>query len=104
MFIDESKDNTLFMYDENTTSWIAVKAATTTSNNILVDMHNNFMHMTPLKDMDSIENQKTYLVPYEYSGKLFDNGIYIHPGDSKYEPASEVSVTYQTSSTDNFES
>ena len=104
MFIDESKDNTLFMYDENTTSWIAVKAATTTSNNILVDMHNNFMHMTPLKDMDSIENQKTYLVPYEYSGKLFDNGVYIHPGDSKYEPASEVSVTYQTSSTDNFES
>ena len=67
-------------------------------------MHNNFMHMTPLKDMDNIENQKTYLIPYEYSGKLFDNGVYIHPSDSKYEPTSEVSVTYQTSSTDNFES
>lgn len=92
------------MYDENTNAWIAVKAATTTSSNILVDMHNNFMHMTPLKDMDSVENQKTYLVPYEYSGKLFDNGVYIHPSNSKYKLASEVSVTYATTSTNNFES
>lgn len=104
LFIDESKDNTLCMYDENTNAWIAVKAATTTSSNILVDMHNNFMHMTPLKDMDSINNQKTYLIPYENAGKLFDNGTFIHPSDSKYTPASEVSVTYKTTSTDDYES
>ena len=92
------------MYDQNTNSWIAVKAATTTATNILVDMHNNFMHMFPLNDMDSVNGQKTFLVPYEETGKLFDNGSFIHPSSDKYLPASEVSVTYKTTSTANNES
>lgn len=104
IWIDSDKDNTMHMYDQNTNSWIAVKAATTTATNILVDMHNNFMHMFPLNDMDTIPNQKTFLVPYEKTGKLFDNGTFIHPSSNKYTPASEVSVTYKTSSTDNNES
>ena len=104
IWIDSDKDNTMHMYDMNTNSWIAVKAATTTATNILVDMHNNFMHMFPLSDMDSVNGQKTFLVPYEKSGKLFDNGAFIHPSSDKYTPASEVSVTYKTSSTDNNES
>lgn len=102
--INGEKDNLLEFYDYNTNAWIAVKAVQTTSSNVLVDMHNNFMHMTSLKDMDSIQGQKTYLVPHEEAGKLFDNGKYIHPSDTKYTPGSEVSVTYTTSSSNDYES
>lgn len=102
--INENKDNLLEFFDSNTGAWIAAKAMQTTSSNVLVDMHNNFIHMTSLKDMDSIDGQETYLVPYEKYGKLFDNGTFIHPSDTKYEPVSEVSVQYTTAQPTNKES
>ena len=100
LWIDNSKDNTLHFYDENTNAWIAVRAAQTTSNQILVDMHNNFMHMHPLKDMDSISevDTKSFLVPYEQYGKLTDNGVFIHPSSETYETLSEVSVKFHSTS------
>ena len=100
LWIDGSKDNTLHFYDENTNAWIAVRAAQTTSNQILVDMHNNFMHMHPLKDMDSIRETttKSFLVPYEEYGKLTDNGEFIHPSSNKYERLSEISVKFHSTS------
>lgn len=100
LWIDNSKDNTLHFYDENTNAWIAVRAAQTTSNQILVDMHNNFMHMHPLKDMDSISevDTKSFLVPYEKYGKLTDNGVFIHPSSDTYEALSEVSVKFHSTS------
>ena len=102
--INASRDNLMEFYDQNTNSWIAVKAAQYHSTNILVDMHNNFMHMTPLNDMDLIEGQKTFLIPYEKAGKLFDNGTFIHPSSKKYKPGSDVSVIYNSNSTDTQES
>ena len=104
LWIDTDKDNTLHVYDQNTNSWIAVKAATTTSNRILVDMHNNFMHMTNIKDMDIIDGQKTYLIPDESYGKLFDNGTYINSSNTDYEKSSDVSIIYKTTDTSNLES
>lgn len=101
IWIDTDKDNTLHVYDQNTDSWIAVKAATTTSNRILVDMHNNFMHMVNMKDMDSTDGQKTFLVPDESFGKLFDNGIYTNSSNSKYQKGSDISVIYKTTDTTN---
>lgn len=92
LWIDGSKDNTLHFYDENTGAWIAVRAASTTSNQILVDMHNNFLHMYPLKDMDLDEDSKTFLIPHEPYGKLTDDGLFIHPSSSNYEATSDVSV------------
>lgn len=76
----------------------------TSANNVLVDSHNNFINITQLKDMDSIEGQKTFLVPYEGFGKLFDNGSFIHSTDENYEVLSDVSVKYTTDSTDDNES
>lgn len=100
LWIDGSKDNTLHFYDENTNSWIAVRAAQSNSNQILVDMHNNFMHMFPLKDMDSESevNTKSFLVPHEQYGKLTDNGLFIHPSSDKYEVISDVGVKYKSTS------
>ena len=92
LWIDGSKDNTLHFYDENTGAWIAVRAAQSTSNQILVDMHNNFLHMFPLKDMDMDSDSKTFLIPHEPYGKLTDNGLFIHPSTSDYEATSDVSV------------
>lgn len=92
LWIDGNKDNTLHFYDENTGAWIAVRAAQTNSTQILVDMHNNFLHMFPLKDMDLDENSKTFLVPHEPYGKLTDNGLFIHPSSDDYEVTSEISV------------
>ena len=92
LWIDESQDNILKYYDQNTNSWIATRAMQTTAENVLVDMHNNFINIFPLKDMDEAENKKTYLVPYDQYGKLFDNGLFIHPTDSKYHKLSDVSV------------
>ena len=102
--INAEKDNLMEFYDHNTGAWIAAKAVQTTSTNVLVDMHNNFMNMTSLKDIDSISGQETYLVPYEYHGKLFDNGVYIHPSDSKYTPVSEIGVQYSTTNSTDQES
>lgn len=102
--INAEKDNLLEFYDENTDAWIAVKAVQTNSANVLVDMHNNFMHMTLMQDMDTQDDQKTFLVPYENVGKLFDDGVYIHPSDEKYEVGSEVSVVYKTTSDNQKES
>ena len=100
LWIDGSKDNTLHFYDENTNAWIAVRAAQTNSNQILVDMHNNFMHMFPLKDMDSESevNTKSFLVPHEGYGKLTDDGLFIHPSSDKYEVISDVGVKYKSTS------
>ena len=100
LWIDGSKDNTLHFYDENTNAWIAVRAAQTNSNQILVDMHNNFMHMFPLKDMDSESevNSKSFLVPHEEYGKLTDDGLFIHPSSDKYEVKSDVGVKYKSTS------
>lgn len=63
-------------------------------------MHNNFMHMHPLKDMDSISepSTKSFLVPYEEYGKLTDDGLFIHPSSNEYERLSEVSVKYHSTS------
>ena len=102
LWIDTDKDNTLHVYDQNTNSWIAVKAVTTTSNRILVDMHNNFMHMTNIKDMDTVDGQKIYLIPDESYGKLFDNGTYINPSSTDYEKSSDVSIIYKTTDTSIF--
>ena len=100
LWIDGSKDNTLHFYDENTNAWIAVRAAQTTSNQILVDMHNNFLHMHPLKDMDSVSevDTKSFLVPYEEYGKLTDDGKFIHPSSEAYEKLSDVSVKFHSTS------
>ena len=100
LWLDGSKDNTLHFYDENTNAWIAVRAAQAHSNQILVDMHNNFMHMHPLKDMDSISEveTKSFLVPYEGYGKLTDDGVFIHPSSETYEVLSEVSVKFHSTS------
>ena len=100
LWIDGSKDNTLHFYDENTNAWIAVRAAQSNSNQILVDMHNNFMHMFPLKDMDSESevNTQSFLVPHEAYGKLTDDGLFIHPSSNKYEPISEVGVKFLSTS------
>lgn len=100
LWIDGNKDNTLHFYDQNTNSWIAVRAAQTNSNQILVDSHNNFMHMYPLKDMDSISEveTKSFLVPYEEYGKLTDNGLFIHPSSDTYERLSDVSVKFHSQS------
>lgn len=100
LWIDGSKDNTLHFYDENTNSWIAVRAAQSNSNQILVDMHNNFMHMFPLKDMDSVSevDSKSFLVPHEKYGKLTDNGLFIHPSSDEYEVISDVGVKYKSTS------
>lgn len=100
LWIDGSKDNTLHFYDENTNAWIAVRAAQTNSNQILVDMHTNFMHMFPLKDMDSISevNTQSFLVPHEGYGKLTDNGLFIHPSSDKYEVISDVGVKFKSTS------
>ena len=94
LWIDGSKDNTLHFYDDNTNAWIAVRAAQSNSNQILVDMHNNFLHMYPLKDMDDTQGTKTFLVPHEPYGKLTDNGLFIHPSSDSYEQASDVSVQF----------
>ena len=101
LWIDGSKDNTLHFYDENTNAWIAVRAAQTNSNQILVDMHNNFMHMFPLKDMDSESevNTQSFLIPHEAYGKLTDNGLFIHPSSNKYEAISDVGVKFKSTST-----
>ena len=64
-------------------------------------MHNNFMHMVNIKDMDSIDGQKTFLVPDESFGKLFDNGIYTNSSNSKYQKGSDISVIYKTTDTTN---
>lgn len=100
LWIDGSKDNTLHFYDENTGAWIAVRAAQTNSNQILVDMHNNFMHMYPLKDMDSVSETltKSFLVPYEEYGKLTNDGLFIHPSSDEYEKLSDVSVKFHSTS------
>lgn len=100
LWIDGSKDNTLHFYDQNTNAWIAVRAAQTNSNQILVDTHNNFMHMYPLKDMDSESETttKSFLVPYEDYGKLTDDGLFIHPSSNKYEKLSDVSVKFHSTS------
>lgn len=102
--INATKENLMEFYDQNTSSWIAVRAANINSTDILVDMHNNFMHMTPLKDMDLIDDKKTFLIPYEKAGKLFDDGVFIHPSSDKYELGSDVSVIYNSTSTDTQES
>lgn len=102
--INAEKDNLMEFYDYNTGTWIAARAIQSTSNNVLVDTHNNFINMTTLKDMDTIPNQETYLVPSESHGKLFDNGVFIHPSDSKYTPLSEVSVQYSTPNSTDAES
>lgn len=94
LWIDGSKDNTLHFYDENTGAWIAVRAAATTSNQILVDMHNNFLHMFPLKDMNSVERSDTFLVPHEPYGKLTNDGIFIHPSSDEYTVDSDISVSF----------
>lgn len=99
LWLDQSQDDILKYYDQNTDSWISTKSVQTTANNVLVDMHNNFINIVPLKDMDDVANQKTYLIPYDYYGKLFDNGVFIHPTDSKYHKLSDVSVQYDTTST-----
>lgn len=100
LWIDGSKDNTLHFYDENTNAWIAVRAAQSNSNQILVDMHNNFMHMFPLKDMDSESevNTQSFLVPHEAYGKLTDDGLFIHPSSDKYEVISDVGVKFKSTS------
>lgn len=100
LWIDGSKDNTLHFYDQNTNTWIAVRAAQTTSNQILVDTHNNFMHMYPLKDMDSVSEvtTKSFLVPYEEYGKLTNDGLFIHPSSDEYEVLSEISVKFHSQS------
>ncbi|MGL4877381.1 hypothetical protein [Paraclostridium dentum] len=63
-------------------------------------MHNNFMHMFPMKDMDSESevDTKSFLVPHEPYGKLTDNGVFIHPSDTKYEVLSDVGVKYKSTS------
>ena len=104
IWIDESQDSILKYYDQNTNSWIATRAMQTTAENVLVDMHNNFINIFPLKDMDEAEGKKTYLVPYDQYGKLFDNGLFIHPTDSKYHKLSDVSVQYDTTSKEEQES
>lgn len=103
-WVDPNEDNTLKMYDQNTGTWIAVKSVQTTASNVLVDTHNNFINMTQIKDMDALEGQKTFLVPYDGYGKLFDSGVFIHPSDSKYETLSDVSVKYTTDSLDETQS
>ena len=102
LWLDE--DDILKRYDQNTNSWIAVKSVNTTAENVLVDMHNNFINIVPIKDMDDVEGRKTFLVPYSEYGKLFDNGIFIHPTDEKYHTLSDVSVKYDTTSKDEKES
>lgn len=92
LWIDGSKDNTLHFYDENTSAWIAVRAASTTSNQILVDMHNNFLHMYPLKDADIDSGTKTFIVPHEPYGKLTNDGLFIHPSSAEYEATSDITV------------
>lgn len=54
--------------------------------------------------MDDVEGRKTFLIPYTQYGKLFDDGIFIHPTDSKYHTLSDVSVQYDTSSKEEKES
>lgn len=100
LWIDANKDNTLHFYDQNTNTWIAVRAAQTTSNQILVDAHNNFMHMYPLKDMDSESEvtTKSFLVPYEEYGKLTNDGLFIHPSSDEYEKLSDISVKFHSQS------
>lgn len=94
LWIDGSKDNTLHFYDENTNAWIAVRAASTNSNQILVDMHNNFLHMFPLKDMNNNQGTDTFLVPHEPYGKLTNDGLFIHPSSDEYGADSDISVTF----------
>lgn len=100
LWIDGNKDNTLHFYDQNTNAWIAVRAAQSTSNQILVDTHNNFMHMYPLKDMDSESevNTKSFLVPHEGYGKLTNDGVFIHPSSNEYEKLSDISVKFHSQS------
>lgn len=98
LWIDGSKDNTLHFYDENTGAWIAVRAAATTSNQILVDMHNNFLHMFPLKDMNKVELSDTFLVPHEPYGKLTNDGVFIHPSSDEYTTDSDISVSFNGTS------
>lgn len=98
LWIDGSKDNTLHFYDENTNAWIAVRAASTTSNQILVDMHNNFLHMFPLKDMNNNQNSDTFLVPHEPYGKLTNDGVFIHPSSDEYSKDSDISVSFNGNS------
>ena len=104
LWIDESQDNILKFYDQNTDTWISTRSMQTTANNVLVDMHNNFINIFPLKDMDEAEGKKTYLIPYDQYGKLFDEGVFIHPTDSKYHKLSDVSIQYDTDSRDEKES
>lgn len=104
LWVDPNEDNTLKMYDQNADVWIAVKSVQTNAHNLLVDAHNNFINMTQLKDMDEKEGQKTFLIPYENFGKLFDKGLFIHQSDANYEALSEVSVQYTTESEEQTES
>ena len=102
LWLDE--DDILKRYDQNTASWISVKSVNANADNLLVDMHNNFINIAPIKDMDDVGRRKTFLVPYERFGKLFDKGVYIHPTDSRYHVMSDVSVRYDTSSSNEQES
>lgn len=100
LWIDGSKDNTLNFYDENTNAWIAVRAAQTTSTQILVDMHNNFLHMYPLKDTDTDPAAQTFIVPHEEYGKLTKDGLFIHPSSDEYEKTSDITVKYKGEQSD----
>lgn len=100
LWIDGNKDNTLHFYDENTNAWIAVRAAQSNSNLILVDMHNNFLHMYPLKDTDTDPAAQTFLIPHEGFGKLTKDGLFIHPSSDEYEKTSDITVKYKGEQSD----
>lgn len=89
LWIDATEGNLLKSYDSNTSSWIAVSAIQADVNGN-IGAYNNFILINPLKP----SLNKSYLVPSEEVGRLYDTASYIHPSDPAYVKGSAVSFDY----------
>lgn len=96
IWIDRDNNDTLFVYDANTGTWVAVRALPANDTDAVISGFENFIHTYP--HVPSIENPEkgdSYLVTNESFGKLFDGEEYIHPTDDEYHRLSETVVQYK---------
>lgn len=104
IWIDEDSNNKLFFYDLNTATWIPVAAEQANPNQIGYGGYDNFIDIYPMKASATAGAKKSFIIPRETFGKLFDGGTFIHTQDSAYAKVSEVAVDYTDKDTNQLES
>lgn len=95
MWVDRDNNDTLFCYDANTGTWVAVRALPANDTDAVISGFENFIHVYPHVPSIEAEDGDSYLVNNEYYGKLFDGEEYIHPTDEEYNRLSDTVIKYK---------